>query len=86
MKYPRQAGFVGFNGDNVWMDPNGYPDDHPMVVAYPDMFTSIPPAGVKPPADVSPPVEQRRRGRPPGSKNRPKLETVQHQGDDDFGR
>lgn len=49
MKYPRRPMFLGFNGDSVWLQPEGYPDDHPMVLAHPDLFTGTPPAGVAPP-------------------------------------
>jgi hypothetical protein len=64
MKYPKIAGFVGFEGDSVWL-ATGLPDDHPVVRAYPHLFTSTPPAGIEP--------EPPRRGRPLGSKNRPKV-------------
>lgn len=66
MKYPRQSGFIGHNGDNVWLRPEGFPDDHPVVLAHPDVFTDTPPDGIAPP---------KRRGRPPGSKNQPKPST-----------
>jgi hypothetical protein len=66
MKYPKIAGFVGFEGDSVWL-ATGLPDDHPVVRAYPHLFTSTPPAGIEPE-----PPPQPKRGRPLGSKNRPK--------------
>lgn len=49
MKYPRRPGFIGFNGDNVLLKPEGLPDDHPVVLAHPDMFTDTPPPGIEPP-------------------------------------
>jgi hypothetical protein len=69
MMYPRLSGFVGHAGDSVWMDPNGFPDDHPVVLAHPDLFTEVPPPGIEAP--------KRRGGRPLGSKNKPKLATVE---------
>jgi hypothetical protein len=47
MKYPKMNGFVGFRGDNVPLEP--YPDDHPVVAAFPDLFTDTPPPGVEKP-------------------------------------
>jgi len=47
MKYPKRNGFVGFHGKNVPLVP--YPDDHPVVAAFPDLFTDTPPPGVKAP-------------------------------------
>jgi hypothetical protein len=47
MKYPKVNGFVGFRGDNVPLEP--YPDDHPVVAAFPDLFTDTPPPGVEAP-------------------------------------
>jgi hypothetical protein len=49
MKYPRQPGFIGFNGDSVWLKPEGFQDDDPVVVAHPDMFTDTPPPGIEAP-------------------------------------
>jgi hypothetical protein len=46
MKYPKINGFVGFRGDSVPLEP--VPDDHPIVAAFPDLFTDTPPPGVEP--------------------------------------
>lgn len=66
MKYPTMSGFVGHNGDSVWLDPNGFPDNHPLVLANPHLFTSTPPPGVEAPApEPTPePTPPPRRGRP----------------------
>ena len=56
MKYPLRPGFIGHDGDSVWLAPEGFEDDHPVVVAHPDMFTDTPPPGIEPP--------KRKRGRP----------------------
>jgi hypothetical protein len=61
------AGFVGHNGNNVWLDPaQGREDDDPVVVDHPEHFTDMPPPGVDPP--------KRKPGRPFGSKNQPKTD------------
>jgi hypothetical protein len=46
MRYPIRGGFVGYNG--VSFPLKNYPDDHPVVAAFPDLFTDKPPPGVKP--------------------------------------
>lgn len=46
MKYPKMNGYVGFRGDSVLLAP--VPDDHPIVAAFPDLFTDTPPPGVEP--------------------------------------
>lgn len=73
MKYPKLNGYVGFRGDSVRLAP--CPDDHPIVAAFPDLFTDTPPPGVEPP---------KRRGRPPGSKNKvePTAKTQKSDADD----
>lgn len=45
MKYPTLNGFVGFRGNSVPLEP--YPDDHPIVSAFPDLFTDTPPPGIE---------------------------------------
>jgi hypothetical protein len=47
MKYPKINGFVGFRGDSVPLEPVS--DDHPIVAAFPDLFTDTPPPGVEKP-------------------------------------
>lgn len=47
MKYPKMNGFVGFRGDSVPLEP--VPDDHPIVAAFPDLFTDTLPPGVEKP-------------------------------------
>lgn len=39
MKTPKFAGFVGHDGEPVWVEPHvTHEDDSPLVVAYPDLF------------------------------------------------
>jgi len=65
MKWPTMAGFIGHDGNNVFLEPlHAYEDDDPLVLSHPDVFTDTPPPGVEPP--------KRKPGRPVGSKNQPK--------------
>jgi hypothetical protein len=57
MRHPRISGFIGWRGENFQLRP--LPDDHPVVLAHPDLFKPVEPDPAAKAAAVKP-----RRGRP----------------------
>lgn len=45
--YATENGFVGWNGQSVWLgEGDAYDDNHPMVKAMPERFTTAAPAAM----------------------------------------